>query len=316
MDLRPALIRFLAKFAHLYDAGVPLAEALEIGRRDVPPALGAALGEVVDDLYRGSSLADALERRPDVFAADLVGIVRAGETRGELGDAARAAAKGLEGRVLDAAPAPGVDLDAVLGGAGDARAVHVEPDGRLRLRIDGRLVDGGSVTAAPLAAELARRAGMERGEGTGAFVWRDRLLRVAVTPTPDGPAAVVRLSGVPGPEPEEAAQWRQGPPALLLVRGGRDGDADGCLRSILGAFDAANTKRVAVGLPVPEALPAPTPDDALALDPDVLCVADVRSRAAADRLLDAVAAGIHVVASAPSARLFEGHPFRLLDLGR
>ena len=62
MDLRPALVRFLGKFAHLYDSGVPLAEALGIARRGLPAPLEAALGGVVDDLYRGSSLADALEQ--------------------------------------------------------------------------------------------------------------------------------------------------------------------------------------------------------------------------------------------------------------
>jgi hypothetical protein len=308
VDLRPALVRFLGKFAHLYDSGVPLAEALGIARRGLPEALETALGGVVEDLYRGSSLADALERRPDAFTADVVGVLRAGETRGELGNAARAAAEGLRGRVLDAEPAPGFDLESVLGGAGDARAVHVEPDGRLRLRVGRRLVDGGSVPAAAIAAELARRAGIAGEWGRGAFLWSDRLLRVAVTATPEGPAAVVRLSQPPGAEPEEAARWRKGPPALLLVPGGRDRDPDACLRSILAAFDKEATRRVAVGLPVPEALPAAALEDALALDPDVLCAADVRRRATALRLADAVHAGIHVVASSLSPRPFESIP--------
>ena len=301
MDLRQALIPFFAKFAHLYDAGVPLAEALEIVRREMPPPLAEAIGELVDDIYRGTSLADAMERRAEIFGPEIVGLIRAGETRGALSEAARSAADGLRGRVLDATPASGVDLDALLDGAGDARALHLDADGRLRLRIGRKLVDGGTAPTAALAAQLAQQP--------GAFLWKDRLVRVGVAPTPEGPTVVLRLSGAPKDEPPEAAKWRKGSPALLLVLGGRHQDTDTCLRSILKAFDEATTKRVAVDLPVPEATPVGSIEEAMAHDPDVLCVARVRRPADAERLWEAVESGTHVVAAAASARLFEDVPY-------
>lgn len=300
MDLRQALIRLFSKFAHLYDAGVPLAEALDLVRAELSPEAAEAVRGVVDDIYRGSSLADALERRGEIFGGEVVGLIRAGERRGDLGGAARSAAEGLAGRVLDPTPLPDLDLDALLEGAGDARAMHVEPDGRVRLRLGGRLVDGGTAPSGAVAALLERQG--------GAFLWRDRLLRVAVARTAEGPAAVIRLSGAPGDEPAEAAAWRQGPPALLLVLGSRDADLDAVLRSILRAFDPDATKRVAVDLPAPEALSVGTVREALALDPDVLCVGRLEGRDA--ELL--VESGLHAVAGAYSERAAAGLPHRTL----
>src|SRR5262245_64936111 len=113
MDLRQAQIVLLRKFAHLYDSGVPLTEALEIAGAEVGD-LQSAVADVVEDLFRGSSLADAMARRGDAFGPEIVGILRSGEQRGELGAAARNAAAGLEGLVLEPRALPQGEIDGLL----------------------------------------------------------------------------------------------------------------------------------------------------------------------------------------------------------
>jgi len=313
MDLREGQIVLFRKFAHLYDSGVPLTEALEIASTDAGGTLQAAVAEVVEDLFRGSSLADALARRAETFGPEIVGILRSGEQRGELGAAARNAALGLEGHILEPRSFPEGEIDALLANAGDARAIHLEPPARVRLRAGGRLSDGFEADAAGLAGALARRAGIEGASGEGAFLWRNRLVRVSTAPTEEGLTALVWLSAEPGMEPVEARIWRKGRPGLLVVHGGRHADTDVVLRSALAAFDPARAKCVSVDLPVPEvAACVPALDMALAMDPDVVCVARWPEDAGVEPLLDGVAAGIHVLVSVSSLRLFAGVPCRLI----
>ncbi len=313
MDLRQGQIVMLRKFAHLYDSGVPLTEALEIASAEAGQEIQAAVAEVVEDLYRGSSLADAMARRGEAFGPEIVGILRSGEQRGELGAAARNAAAGLEGLVLQPRALPESEIDGLLANAGDARAIHLEPPDRVRLRAEGRLSDGFEADAAGLAGALARRAGIDGVAGEGSFLWRNRLVRVSIAPTDEGLAGVAWLSAEPGEEPLEARAWREGRPGLLVVCGGRHADLDAVLRSVLAPFDPARVKCVSVDLPVPEVSACvPAFDMALALDPDIVCVARWPEDAAVDVLAKAVEAGIHVVVSAPSARLFAGMPHRVV----
>jgi hypothetical protein len=313
MDLREGQIVLLRKFAHLYDSGVPLTEALEIASAEVGSSLQEAVSSVVEDLYRGSSLADAMARRAEAFGPEIVGILRSGEQRGELGAAARNAAAGLEGHVLDPRSLPEGQIEGLLANAGDARAIHLEPPALVRLRAGGRLSEGFEADAIGLAEALARRAGIEGDAGEGSFLWRNRLVRVSTAPTEEGMAAVAWLSAEPGKEPPEARAWREGRPGLLVVHGGRHADTDAILRAALGAFDPAKVKCVSVDLPVPEvAACVPALDMALAMDPDVACVARWPDNEDVAPLVAAVEAGIHVAVSASSAGLFAGVPHRAI----
>lgn len=313
MDLREGQIVLFRKFAHLYDSGVPLTEALEIASAEAGNALQEAVSGVVEDLFRGSSLADALARRADAFGPEIVGILRSGEQRGELGAAARNAAAGLEGHVLEPRALPEDQIEGLLANAGDARAIHLEPPSRVRLRAGGRLSDGFEADATGLAEALARRAGIEGAGGEGSFLWENRLVRVSTAPTADGLAAVAWLSAEPGPEPPEARAWRGGRPGLLVVHGGRHADTDAPLRAALGAFDPAIVKCVSVDLPVPEvAACVPALDMALAMDPDVVCVARWPENEGAAPLVAAVEAGIHVLVSTSSMEPFAGVPCRVI----
>ncbi len=313
MDLREGQIVLFRKFAHLYDSGVPLTEALEIASAEVSNPLQEAISDVVEDLFRGSSLADAMARRADAFGPEIVGILRSGEQRGELGAAARNAAAGLEGRVLEPRSLPDDQIDGLLANAGDARAIHLEPPSRVRLRAGGRLSDGFEADATGLAEALARRAGIEGAAGEGSFLWENRLVRVSTAPTEEGMAAIAWLSAEPGPEPPEARAWREGRPGLLVVHGGRHADTDAPLRAALGAFDPASVKCVSVDLPVPEvAACVPALDMALAMDPDVVCVARWPEDEGAAPLLAAVEAGVRVLVSASSMAPFDGVPCRVI----
>jgi hypothetical protein len=315
MDLRQAQIRFFKKFAHLYDSGVPLAEAVQIASTEAAEPLHGAIAQIVEDLYRGNGFADSMAQQPDAFGPDLVGVIRAGEARGELGDAARNAASGLTVNLLAAREVDPREMDLLLESAGDARVVHLEPGGRVRIRTSEGLSDGGEADTVALGGGLARRAGIEQGTGEGAFLWNNRLVRIAIAETSEGPSTVVRLSAEPGAEPEEARAWRAGRPGLLLVLGGRHADKDSCLRSILAAFDPETCKRVAVGLPVPEALEVGDIGTALEQDPDVLCLAEMRHLEEGELLALAVADGIHVVAGVSSTEPFAHVAFRLIKVG-
>lgn len=310
VDLRQSQITLFKKFAHLYDSGVPLPDALEIARAEVGDPLQGAVQGIVADLNGGTSLADAMEKRQETFSPEIIGIIRAGEERGELGQAARSAASGLKERFLEPRRVAEAEVDAMLENAGDSYFLHLEPSGKVRFRTAEGLSDGGELDTANLAAALARRAGIEREAGHGAFLWRNRLVRVALSPTPRGPATVVRLSAEPGPEPAEARAWREARPGLLVVLGGRAADKDACLRSILGAFDPTKTKRVAVDLPVPEAVAVADLDAAVAQDPDVICLAHLMTLDEATRCVGLVREGIHVVVGSSSLRPFEGAVFR------
>ena len=315
MDLRQAQIRFFKKLAHLYDSGVPLAEAAQIASADTVEPLQGAIARIVEDLYRGAGFADSMAQEPNAFGPDLVGVIRAGEARGELGDAARNAASGLTGNLLAARAVAPTEVDLLLESAGDAHVVHLDPDGRVRIRTSEGLCDGGEADTLALGGGLARRAGIEGGTGEGAFLWKNRLVRVAIAETSGGPSTVVRLTAAPGDEPEEARAWREGRPGLLLVLGGRHADKDSCLRSILAAFDPVTTKRVAVGLPVPEALDVGDLGTALEQDPDVLCLAEMRLLEEGELLALAVEERIHVVAGVSSTEPFAHVAFRLIQVG-
>ncbi|MHC4338769.1 MAG: type II secretion system F family protein [Planctomycetota bacterium] len=313
MDLRLDQIALFRKFAHLYDSGVPLAEALALAGGELGETIRAAVAQMENDVYRGSSLADSMGRLDAIFAPEIVGVIRAGEQRGELGGAARAAASGLEGRILDPAVVAPADLDALLERAAAGAVVHVGPDATLRIRGTGHLGDAEEADAVGLTSALSRRIGVETG--TGAFVWKDRLVRVSLALTHRGTAGVVRIGSPPTGEPREAAAWRHGPPSVLAVAASRQHDLDAALRGILAAFDPERMSRVAVDLPVPEALSVSSLEAALSLDPDVVCMARLRRPADAARLVDAADAGIHALAGVASPRPFGDLPHTLLRLG-
>ena len=76
-----AEITFLRKFAHFYDSGVALAEALSLAKGEVGGEFAESIDAVIDDIYRGNSLADALQSRPNLFSADIIARPRHAYTR-------------------------------------------------------------------------------------------------------------------------------------------------------------------------------------------------------------------------------------------
>jgi type IV pilus assembly protein PilC len=94
---RRALLAFFRSFATLVRAGVPLRRALDIcSERAGDRALGEALRAVTSDVERGTTIGDALARRPRVFGQLHVAMVRAGEAGGVLDDVLERLASLLE----------------------------------------------------------------------------------------------------------------------------------------------------------------------------------------------------------------------------
>lgn len=94
---RRDLVLFARQLEMMLAAGAPVDRALEILHRvhaDAP--LGPLAGEVLERLRGGASLAESLEARGDVFHADFIGMVRAGEAGGALAPALARLADMLE----------------------------------------------------------------------------------------------------------------------------------------------------------------------------------------------------------------------------
>jgi len=300
-----AQIAFLRKFAHFYDSGVALAEALRLARGDTGGEFAESIDAVIDDIYRGNSLADAFQAHPHLFSSDIVAVVRAGEQRGDLSGAARSAADGLGGGVLDASVDLDDEVEALLMTAGDAHILHVSPEGVLRVRdADGLRVLDERARQGAIEGTL-QRAQLEAGvAGASSFLWQDRLVRVAAAPTGDFVSLILRISGFGGAEESCVEEWRQGPSRLLVVHGERHADFDGTMRSIAALFEAEGTIRVAVDLPVPELLSAQDVESGMRFDPDLLIVCRLEPGDLA-RIGDAVESGVRVVVAARSLRPFD-----------
>jgi len=111
------LTAFTRRLAMLIRSGIPLLRGLDVIRRqESNAALKRLAKEVADDLDAGSSLTEALARRPFAFDGFYVGLVRAGETGGFLDRALERIAQYREGsertrkRILRALAYPSVVL--------------------------------------------------------------------------------------------------------------------------------------------------------------------------------------------------------------
>jgi type IV pilus assembly protein PilC len=94
---RRALLAFFRSFSTLIRAGVPMRRALDVTiERTSDAALRESLRAVLADVEHGSSLGEAMARRPRGFAPLYVAMVRAGEAGGILDDVLERLATFLE----------------------------------------------------------------------------------------------------------------------------------------------------------------------------------------------------------------------------
>ncbi len=94
---RRALLAFFRSFSTLIRAGVPMRRALDVTiERSADGVLRESLRSVLADIEHGSSLSEAMERRPRAFAPLYVAMVRAGEAGGILDDVLERLASFLE----------------------------------------------------------------------------------------------------------------------------------------------------------------------------------------------------------------------------
>ncbi|MCW2544528.1 MAG: pilC [Frankiales bacterium] len=84
---RKDLMHFSRQLAVFIKAGIPILEALEVIREELPNKhFLSILDALVDDLQGGATFADALSAHEDAFPAYYVGILRSAELTGHLDD--------------------------------------------------------------------------------------------------------------------------------------------------------------------------------------------------------------------------------------
>ena len=142
------LAAFTRQFSLMIDAGVPLAQALDlVARSQEQPQLAAAIDAVRQDVDAGNTLAGALRRYPDVWDDFYTKMVEAGEAGGILDTILLRLAAHIEdgskltralksatvypASIVGAAAAGAVALFAFV--APTARAIHITAPGSTRL---------------------------------------------------------------------------------------------------------------------------------------------------------------------------------------
>ena len=76
---------FARQFATMINSGLSLLRSLNIlAEQTENPLLGKTIGELRDDVEKGSSLSGAMSKHPKVFSTLFVAMVKAGETGGQL----------------------------------------------------------------------------------------------------------------------------------------------------------------------------------------------------------------------------------------
>ena len=78
---------FFRQLANLFEAGMPVTRALNTLREQTDnPKLAVVVERIRDDITKGSTFAEALERHPKVFSPMQTSLIRAGESGGMLED--------------------------------------------------------------------------------------------------------------------------------------------------------------------------------------------------------------------------------------
>jgi type IV pilus assembly protein PilC len=90
------VVAFTRQMSTMVASGLPLTEALRILRNQSNPAMSAVIGEVLQDVEGGASLATALGKHHGVFSPVYVSLVKAGESAGVLDNILNRLATNLE----------------------------------------------------------------------------------------------------------------------------------------------------------------------------------------------------------------------------
>lgn len=78
---------FSRQFASMIDAGIPITRSLyTLSSQSENPTLKAAIKDIAANVEGGMALSDAMEAYPDIFSSLYIGMVKAGETSGALGE--------------------------------------------------------------------------------------------------------------------------------------------------------------------------------------------------------------------------------------
>lgn len=93
------IVSFTREFATLQEANLPLDQGLRIlSMQNASSVLRDLSDGILRQIVDGVALSDALTKRPDVFTAEYINVVRAGEARGDIGAALSELADMLERR--------------------------------------------------------------------------------------------------------------------------------------------------------------------------------------------------------------------------
>ena len=89
-------VNFTRQLSTMVTSGLTITEALSILENQARPSMGKVIGQVLNEVEGGASLADAMNKNPNAFSPVYVALVRAGESAGILDNVLERLAENLE----------------------------------------------------------------------------------------------------------------------------------------------------------------------------------------------------------------------------
>jgi len=90
------VVTFTRQLSTMIASGLPLTEALSVLEMQTSPAMARVIGEVLQDIQGGTSIAEALQKHDKVFSKVYISLVKAGEAAGVLESVLKRLATNME----------------------------------------------------------------------------------------------------------------------------------------------------------------------------------------------------------------------------
>jgi type II secretory pathway component PulF len=98
------LLFFASQAASLFNSGMAPVNIFQHLGAQLPPIFAPMMQDMTAELTNGSSISDAMEKRPNTFSTDIVATIRAGEKSGQVGQAFNAIVLTVERQIASYKP--------------------------------------------------------------------------------------------------------------------------------------------------------------------------------------------------------------------